>query len=108
MSGGRGGGTRDLRGGRSDDRDRGGGRLRARVCVLLLAVVAPGGALMYVGKPLSLNNHLQRQAAVKAKYEARRQKIQKRRTDATVASLGKTAVESQAILMKLQKDLAAV
>ena len=63
---------------------------------------------MYAGKPLSLLNHRQRQDTVKATYEARRQKIQKRRTDATVASLGKSAVESQAILKQLQKDLAAV
>lgn len=63
---------------------------------------------LYVGKPLALVNHPQRQTAVREKYNLRRAKIQKLRTDATIASLGKTAVEAQGILAQLQKDLAAV
>lgn len=62
----------------------------------------------HVGKALTLTNHSERQAAVRKRFDTRRQAIQKLRTDATIASLGKTAVEAQGILTQLQKDLAAV
>jgi len=63
---------------------------------------------MYVGKALQLAGRDGKIVTLRAKYDARRQVIQKLRTDATIASLGKSAVEAQGILTQLQKDLAAV
>jgi len=63
---------------------------------------------MHVGKSLDLRDYKQRQTSVREKYNTRREQIQKLRTDATIASLGKSAVEASGILAQLQKDLAAV
>jgi len=63
---------------------------------------------MYVGKALQLTGRDGKIVTLRAKYDTRRTAIQKLRTDATIASLGKSAVEAQGILTQLQKDLAAV
>lgn len=49
-----------------------------------------------------------RRARVQGGYRRRLDAVQKHRTDATVASLGKSATEARAILTKLQADLAKV
>jgi len=63
---------------------------------------------MFIGKKLDLAGRDVRSAAIRKRYEARRVAIQKLRTDATIASLGKSAVAAQGILTQLQKDLAAI
>lgn len=85
-------------------------RLEARQDVMKRRVTQAGYLAynMRVGKPLAVLGRDQKVATMREKYTARRVAIQKLRTDATIASLGKSAVEAQGILTQLQKALAAV
>jgi hypothetical protein len=57
---------------------------------------------------LDLINHGQRVAAAKESYARRQEAIRTLRTNATIASLGKSARDAQGILKRLQADLAKV
>lgn len=57
---------------------------------------------------LQLRDHDSKQQQVRGRYSSRFEEVQRLKTTATIASLGKTAQEAQGILQKLQKDLKRV
>lgn len=85
-------------------------RLEQRQKKLTAKITAAGfqSYHVYVGKPLSLLRYNERQAEVRTRFEARRAVIQQLRTDATIATLGKSAVEARVALVQLQQKLAKV
>ncbi len=76
------------------------------------ASIGRAGYVVHYGlkrkKSLQLKDHAMRQAQVRSRYTLRLEAIQKLKTDATIAALGKSATEAQTILLGLQRALKKV